>query len=191
MKRSVKRVLRRYAVWAGALAVFWVLLWDQVSVANVVGGVAVALLMLIAFPLPPVTVDDRRLHLRPVAVLPLAFEIVKDLLVSNVLVTRLTLSPRRGVHTGIVACELHTESQRIAATVANIAALTPGSMAVEALRDPSRIYIHVLDVDDPEAVRRRIAHLERLVIDFIGSRRDRAAIAAAEAEAERTAPVAT
>lgn len=174
MRRRVKRTLRRYGWWVLGLTVCWSLLWDRVSVPNVVGGVVVAAVLLIAFPLPSLTADDRRLRLRPVALVPLAAEIAKDVVISNVLVTRLTLSPQRQVHTAVIACPLHTRSPRILATVANIAALSPGSMAVEALRDPPTLYVHVLSLDDPASVRRRMAVLERLVVAAVGSRHDRA-----------------
>lgn len=186
MKRQLKKALRRYAFWALGLMLCWVMLWDQLSIGNVVGGLLVAALLLTAFPLAPVTGDDRRLRFRPLGMIRLALAVVKDVTISNVLVARLILSPRRSVRRGVVGCRMHTESPRIFATVANITALSPGTVAVDGLRDPPMIYVHVLSLDDPGAVRRRVAHIERLAVEAFGSRRDRNAIAREAAAVDTT-----
>lgn len=187
MKRQLKKALRRYLFWAIGLMVCWLLLWDEFSAANAIGGLLVAVLLLAAFPLAPVTGDDRRLRFRPVGMIRLALAVLKDVVVSNVLVTRLILSPHRSVRTGVVGCRMHTESPRIFATVANIAALSPGTMAVDSLREPPTLFVHVLSLDDPIRVRRRIAYIERLAVEAFGSRRDRNAIALEAAAVESAA----
>lgn len=162
----------RYVVYAVGLAGGWVMLWDQVSVANVAGGLAVAAVLLLAFPLRYVPAGERR-RVRPVALGALALSVLRDVVVSNVLVTRAIVSRGQRLQTGVVACRMRSTSPKVLSTVANIIALSPGTMAVDATRDPSTLYVHVLQLDSVLGVRRKVAHLERLVIEALGSAVDR------------------
>ena len=63
--------MRRYVPYAVGLAVAWVMLWDQITLANFLGGLAVAAVLLVVFPLPPVD-PQRRLIVRPWALVRLA-----------------------------------------------------------------------------------------------------------------------
>ena len=166
----------RYALYAIGLAAAWVMLWDQVSVANVVGGLLVAAVLLAAFPLRPVPVAERR-RVRPLALVRLVGAILRDVVVSNVHVSRATVSRNQRLRTGVVACRLRATSPKVLSTLANILALSPGTMAVDATRDPTTLYVHVLLLDSVVGVRRRVARLERLVVDALGTTADRAAIA--------------
>ena len=67
--------MRRYVPYAVGLAVAWVMLWDQINVANFLGGLAVAAVLLALFPLPPVD-PGRRLVVRPLALGRLAAAVV-------------------------------------------------------------------------------------------------------------------
>ena len=49
--------MRRYVPYAIGLAVAWVMLWDRITIANFLGGLAVAAVLLVVFPLPPVDAD--------------------------------------------------------------------------------------------------------------------------------------
>ncbi len=72
---------------------------------------------------------------------------------------------------------MRTNSPKILSTVANILALAPGTMAVDATDGPPVLYVHVLAKDDVFDVRRKVARLERLVVEAIGSAADRRAVA--------------
>jgi multicomponent Na+:H+ antiporter subunit E len=169
---------RRYIAYATGLAVAWTMLWDRVSVANVVGGFVVAAALLLVFPLRPVAPEDRRL-VRPVALLRLAASVVVDVVVATVVVARTVVSPSRRHRTGVVACRMRTASPKVLSTVANALALSPGTMAVDATNDPPTLYVHVLQLDSTLDMRRKVAHLERLVIEALGSEVDRRALAVA------------
>lgn len=168
--------MRRYLAYAAGMAVAWVMLWDKVSVANVAAGLLVATVILIAFPLQRVSHRQQR-KVRPIALARLAYAVLRDLAVSNVTVALQILSRNQELHSGIVACRMRTASPKSLSTMANILALSPGTMAVDALAEPPTLFIHVLTVDDPLDVRRRAAHLERLVIEAVGSAAEREALA--------------
>jgi multicomponent Na+:H+ antiporter subunit E len=146
----------RYAAYACGLAVAWVMLWDRVSIANVLGGLLVAGVLLVVFPLRPV-----------------GEAVLGDLVVSNVLVARTIISRHHRLRTGVVACPMRSDSPKVLSTVANIIALSPGMMAVDATAGPPTLYVHVLLLNRQTDVRRRVARLEALVIDAVGSGADR------------------
>jgi multicomponent Na+:H+ antiporter subunit E len=167
--------MRRYVPYAIGLAVAWVMLWDQITLANFLGGLAVAAVLLAVFPLPPVD-PARRMIVRPVALLRLAAAMVGELFVSNIYMTQEILTPQHRLVSGIVACPMRTNSPKVLSSVANILALSPGTMAVDATDGPPVLFVHVLSKGDVRDMRRRVAHLERLVVEAIGSAADRRAL---------------
>jgi multicomponent Na+:H+ antiporter subunit E len=171
--------MRRYVPYVGGLAVAWVMLWDEITVANFLGGVAVAAVLLAIFPLPRVD-PARRLRVRPLALARLAAGVLVELFVSNVVMTREIITPRRRLRSGVVRCPMRTDSPKVLSTVANIVALSPGTMAVDATDGPPVLFVHVLTEGELHDVRRRVARLERLVIEAIGSAADRRALVAGD-----------
>lgn len=169
--------MRRYLAYAVGMAAAWVMLWDKVSVANVAAGFLVAVFLLFAFPLQRAPERTRRL-VRPLALARLGAAVLRDLAVSNVTVALQILSRNQELHSGIIACDMRTASPKSLSTIANVLALSPGTMAVDAIAEPPTLFIHVLTVDDPLHVRQRAAELERLVILAVGSAIDREALAA-------------
>ena len=167
--------MRRYVPYVLGLAVAWVTLWDQITLANFLGGIAVAAVLLAMFPLPPVD-RARRLRVRPLALARLGADVVRELVVSNVFMTREIVTPQRRLTSGVVRCPMHTDSPKVLSTIANILALSPGTMAVDATDSPPVLFVHVFTDGDIHDVRRRVASLERLVIEAIGSAADRRAV---------------
>jgi multicomponent Na+:H+ antiporter subunit E len=149
-----------------SLVVVWVLFWGELSAGNVLSGAALAAALLAVFPLEAVPHVDHRI--RPLAILRLTVHFAIDLVVSTVLVARDVLVPSR-TRTGIVACPLRVDAPGLATFLANLLALSPGTMPIEVAQGPPVIYVHVLRVDSPDAVRRRVARLEELAVAALGS----------------------
>jgi multicomponent Na+:H+ antiporter subunit E len=177
--------VRRNIGYAIGIMAAWVMLWDQVTVPNAVAGLVVAVVLLSAFPLRDVR-DGDHLTLHPVAFVRLAAAVLWQLAVSTVLVAREVVSPRARLRTGIVGCRMRTSSPKLLSTVANILALSPGTLAVDAVDAPPTLYVHVLSLDDVIGVRRRVARLERQVIEAIGSPRHRRELALSSGSAGST-----
>ncbi len=150
------------------LTILWVLLWGELSLANVLSGAAVAALLMIVFPTGR-RAAPRWARVRPLAFARLVGHVAAQLAVSNAVVTREILSRGSRVRTAVVACRLRSGSESTITMVANIVALSPGMMAVDVRPDPPTVYIHVLHFRDVVDTRRRIAHLEKLVIRAIGT----------------------
>lgn len=152
------------AVW---LVIVWVALWGELSVANVLSGLAVAAMVLIAFP-----AGERglpRYIVRPIAVSRLLWYFLSRAVMSNLAVARAIVSRDDRVRTAIVAVPLVSDSDGLLTIVSNLTALTPGMMAIEVERDPALVYIHVVQLDDTERVRADVQELERLVVEAFGA----------------------
>ena len=115
------------------LTVLWLVLWRDVSVANVVSGVAIALVVLAVFPPRQVTGDHA---LRPLKLVAFISYFAWKLVVSNLIVAREIVTPRDHVRSGIVAVPVVACSDLVTTVVANAISLTPGTLTLEVRRDP-------------------------------------------------------
>ncbi|MDD7938180.1 Na+/H+ antiporter subunit E [Actinomycetospora lutea] len=163
--------LLRRAVPVVWLVLVWVLLWGTFSWANVLGGLVVALVVLLVFPLPPA---PGRNWLRPGATLRTVRRFVADLLVSSVQVARQSLEalrPGPPIRSSVVAVRLASSSEFVMAMAVGMLSLVPGSVVIEARPQERTIYAHVLGADDAEAVaafRTQVAVLETDLVEALG-----------------------
>jgi len=148
------------------LTVIWVALWGDLTALNVVGGLLLAVAVQAVVPIG--RRSGPRGHVRPLRTALLVPYFVGKLAVASLDVAREALRPRIRIREGIVAVPLRTDSPMVAAFVANFVALTPGTLVLE-LELPM-LYVHVLNLDDPEAVRREIRKIERLALKAFGNR---------------------
>jgi multicomponent Na+:H+ antiporter subunit E len=155
------------AVRRGALLVaFWLLAWGEVSVANVASGLVVATVLLVAFP--PHRRTGTGAGVSPLGVARLVLYVLGQLVPSNVLVARQILSRRSRIRTGVLAYPLHDPSEEVLSLMAHVIALTPGTMTVEATREPAVLYVHFLLLEDVDRARRTVGRLERLAVAALG-----------------------
>jgi len=149
---------------AAWLAFVWVALWGDPSAANIVVGVLVGTVAVIAFPVRPFGVACR-----PVALARLGAAFVADLVVSSLEVAWEVVTPRRRIREGIVAVPIHGTSRVISMLVANMVSLTPGTLTVAVSADGRVLYVHVLHLRDPAQTRRSVQALERRAVRAFGS----------------------
>jgi len=155
------------------MLVAWLAMWGEISAVNVVSGIGVVAIVSLFFRRAP----DRSYSLRPLGIIRLLAIFVWRLITSsaNVVVTVLAPTPAR-LRSGVVGVQLSHPSPLVAAIVADAISLTPGTLTLEARypdeqsdqqptrREPPTLFIHVLGLDDPEAVRADVRVLERLVL---------------------------
>lgn len=158
------------------LVVIWTLLWGELSTANVVSGGVVAALVLIAFPVDH-DITAVRHRPRPTAALALGAFFVSDLLQSTVLTALHVVRRHPGMSTGIVACPLRVQNDGLVTFMANVIALSPGTMPIEVAYNPHVIYVHSLRTRDPDDVRRFVSRLEELAVKALGGPEAVAAVA--------------
>lgn len=175
--------MRRRLAWFLAIVVVWLMLWDEASWGNLVGGSLVALAVLSAFPLPAA---GEPFHIRWWAFLRLWFIVGVDLVKSNIIVAWMILNPRTHLEGNVTECEMRTATPALLSTIANIIALSPGMMALQATRNPNTLLVHSLGLPQAE-VRRRVRRLEDLVLDALATPEEARAIAEAATAASRAA----
>lgn len=162
-------------VWLAAL---WVLLWHDLTVANVLAGLAVGGAVLVFARQPRVVrwSDDERPRVRPVAALRFAAHVVSDLVVANVVVAREVVARRSRINQGVIAVPLRTDSDVATMAVVGVINLSPGTVTIDVVGSPPVVYVHVLHLDSIEAVRADALRLEELFVQAFGSRRARSQV---------------
>lgn len=147
------------------LAVVWVLLWGDISFANVSAGLAVGFAIMTLLPLPRVAVNGR-VHLW--SVLRLFALTVYYALESSAQVAWLAIRPGPPPATGVLRVRLGIESDLVMVLCCDVLNLIPGTMVIELDKDRRFTYVHVLDVGSERAVQKFYAttrKLEQLFID--------------------------
>lgn len=163
MMGAVRGQLLRVSVLAWLVAV-WLLLWGTVSVANVLSGVAVALMITLLLPLPAVPVQGR---LHPLSAAWLALNVAWWLVKSSTQVAWLAVRPGPPPLSAVLQARLELKSELVLALGINILNLTPGTLVLEIDQGRRLVYVHVLDVGSPRGAERfhkQIASLQRLLI---------------------------
>jgi multicomponent Na+:H+ antiporter subunit E len=145
-------------VWLTAV---WVALWEDLSAGTVVAGATVALL--VVWITRPTARSTVRLRLDAFGAARFLAYFSRQLVHASLIVAVETVTPKNRVREGIVAVPLAREDDVVTTVVANAVSLTPGTLTIEARRDPTILYVHVLHLRDVEDVRRDVRRLERLV----------------------------
>lgn len=146
------------------LTVVWVLLWGTFTLLTVVGGLVVAVLVTLLFPMP--SAPDR-LPVRPLRVTALAGYLVYDLVVSTLEVTWQTLRHGRRARGAIVEVPLGSRSDRVVTVMAAAVSLSPGTAVLRIDLERGCWFVYALGPRDPagvERMRRRVLDLQRRVL---------------------------
>lgn len=150
------------------LTVIWVAMWGHVSVLVVAGGVVVAVVVCLVFPLPPVHMN---LTVRPLRLAWLVVHFLWDVVKASAHVAVVTLRFRHQPRNAVIEVDLRSHSDFVLTVVAEMVSLVPGSLVVEARRSTHTLFLHVLDARDlagVEDMRRSVFALERRVVRAFG-----------------------
>ena len=151
------------------LTLVWVALWGDLSAANVLGGLAVALVVCLVFPLPPLRMN---LQVRPLRLGWLVLRFLGDVVAASGEVTWKTFQLHRQPQNAVIEVDLRTHSDFVLTVVAEMVSLVPGSLVVEARRSTHTLFLHVLDARDMagvEKMRSQVFALERRVVLALGA----------------------
>ena len=169
--------LRRHPVLVVWLTAVWVGLWGSVTPANVLGGLAVAVVLVLSLPLTELPDKD---DVRALALLRFLGHFAVDLVRASLQVALLVLHPRRPLRQAVLAVPVRGASDRLLTLLANAISLTPGTLTLEVDRPRSTLYVHVIDVGEgPEGVERAradILRVEQLAVQAVGSVEGRQAL---------------
>lgn len=139
-----------------ALLCLWLLLNQSLSL----GHLLLALILAIAIPL--LTAGLRPLPVRirrPGVILRLMLAVAADTVHSNISVIRLLLTPGPPRHpSAFVHVPLQLRDPNALAVLATIVCITPGTVWAELSLDRSMLLLHVLEVEDAQAI---AAHIKQ------------------------------
>jgi multicomponent Na+:H+ antiporter subunit E len=159
--------MRRIALRAWVLCwlmLVWILLWGTFSAANILSGLAIALLITLLLPLPAVPVEGR---LHPLSLLRLIITVFYYLALSSVQVAWLAVKPGPPPFSAVLRAHVAVKSDLVLALAVNIINLIPGSIVLEIDQARRMLYVHVIDVGSERAVSRfykQVAEVERLLV---------------------------
>ncbi|MEZ5341455.1 MAG: Na+/H+ antiporter subunit E [Acidimicrobiales bacterium] len=133
------RVATRLGLY-GALVAAWLALWQDISAANLLSGVALvgatALVRIGARPAP---------YVRPVALLRLLGLVLADLAVSTVQVARTIVRPGGVTDEAIIAVQVAEEHRHHWLLLVSAITLSPGTAVVDTNQASGTLYVHLLD----------------------------------------------
>ncbi|MCG2799632.1 MAG: Na+/H+ antiporter subunit E [Cellulomonas sp.] len=162
--------LRRVPWWEVAwLAGVWVLLWGDVSIGNVLAGVAIGVAVTVGLRMAPIQFHG---HVRPLALVALIGRFLLDLVRASFEVAAIALRPGYTPRGAVIGVQLRSHSDLYLTLTAELCSLVPGSLVVEAHRLTGTLYVHVLDVawsGGVEAARRQVLDQEERVLRALAS----------------------
>jgi multicomponent Na+:H+ antiporter subunit E len=141
----------------------WILLWGSASAANILSGLAVALVITVLLPLPVVPVEGR---VHPLSLLRLMITVAYYLVQSSVQVAWLAVKPGPPPLSAVLRAHLELKSDLVLALAVNIFNLIPGSIVLEIDRARRMLYMHVIDVGSDRSVQRfyrQVSDVEKLL----------------------------
>lgn len=151
------------------LAAVWVLLWGDVSWANVLAGLLIGVVVSVGFRMAPI---DFRGRVRPWRVAVLLGRFLMDLVRASVEVSAIALRLGYTPRGAVIGVQLRSHSDLYLTLTAELVSLVPGSLVVEANRLTGRLYLHVLDLAHSggvEAVRAGVLAQEARVLLALAS----------------------
>ena len=157
------------------LTVVWVLLWGTFTPLSIVGGVLVAVAVLVAFRFPA---PAPYLPVRPLQLLTLLGYLVYDMVVSGAGVSWQVLRYGRAARGAVFAVPLLSGSDRVVTVIANALSLSPGAMALQIDHEHGQWFVYALGPRDRGGVersRRRTLDMQRRVIAALGTPEELAA----------------
>ncbi|MEV0295648.1 Na+/H+ antiporter subunit E [Nocardia sp. NPDC050710] len=147
------------------LTLVYTALWGDLSVGNLLGGLAIGALIMVALPLPRIPVTGR---LNPLSLVELLVVSTYYALESSFQVAWFAVRPALPPVSGVLRVNLSTRSDLVLVLCTDLLNLIPGTMVLEIDRPRCVVYVHVLDVGSDAAVDkfyRTTRRLERLLID--------------------------
>ncbi|WP_366505749.1 Na+/H+ antiporter subunit E [Tessaracoccus sp.] len=161
------------------MVLVWCALWGSVQPMTIVGGAVIGFVITLVFPLPPMHWEGR---FRPIGLLVMIAHLLYDLIRSSWRMLQLAFERKVNLNAGIVRVDLASDSDLYEVVVAELISLVPGTVVVEVVRHPRRLYLHALDLTGPDpiaGVQQMVHDVETRVLNAFGSKEEIAAFRAA------------
>lgn len=151
------------------LTAIWVVLWGQLDVRSLAGGLLVSTLLVVGLPSQePLEVDA----FRPLKLLRFLVSYAGLVVKSNAIIAWEIVTPGSKIREGIVAVPLHDASDLVVSLLAHAIGGTPGTLVVDVDRgDRTVLYVHILHLRTIDQARRDILDLARGLVTALGTER--------------------
>jgi multicomponent Na+:H+ antiporter subunit E len=137
----------RLLVWNIVLAILWASTTENFTGPNLLlgffAGFVVLLLLRRLFP-------EREYFRMAVALPEFLLFLVVELFRANMKVAYHTLSPLRNMTPGVIAVPLEPMNEMEITAIANLITFTPGTLSMDVSPDRKWLYVHVIDLKDPD-----------------------------------------
>jgi multicomponent Na+:H+ antiporter subunit E len=158
------------------LVIVWGALWQDFSPGNLLFGALIAVVVARLFYLPPVELGGRFNVLRAV---PFALTFLAKVVAASFQVLYLAVAKGPKVISAVVAVPLRSHSDLLVTATGHVLSLIPGSLVVEVDRSTSTLYIHGVNVRNPEdaaRLRKEVRDTEAGLIRIMGTRDELSAL---------------
>ncbi|MFC5713474.1 Na+/H+ antiporter subunit E [Thalassorhabdus alkalitolerans] len=135
------------------LAIIWVLLQNSFTLIDFFLGYIVGIFILLLLRgVVPFDFYIRRVY----AAFKLILLFSKELILANIDMIKIVLSPKMNIEPGIVAVPTELESEWEVTLLASLISLTPGTLSMDFSEDSKILYIHSVHVPDREEAIKQI-----------------------------------
>jgi len=146
----------RHPLYAGVLAVMWMVLQRRLMLADLAIGYAVALVVI--WVCRDFWTERVRLR-RPLGMLQLLIVFLREIVVASLQVAWIIVQPRMPVRPAFIVVPLTLTDDLQITMLANLITLTPGTLTLDVAPDRSALYVHCLAAPDPDAMRAQIVEM--------------------------------
>ncbi len=147
------------------LALTWAAMTGDVTEGSLLTGFVLGYVILYFLQ------DLLGLSLKTLKILPLvglAAFFLRSLVAASLQVAYDVVTPRHRMRPGVIALPLEAKTDGEITLLAGLITLTPGTLVLDVSPDRRSLYIHVMYLDDPDAVRREIKEgLERRLLEVM------------------------
>lgn len=148
------------------LLLIWIVLLGGVSPIGAIAGALLSAGLLGYFRVQPL---EQTFAVRPLHVLSFLGFFAVAFFKANIQVALAVIQPERvRGRRAVVAVPIVDASDLTTLVLANAVCLTPGTFVLEMRKDPSRLYVHALQITTPRALRLAILEMERRIVLAIG-----------------------
>lgn len=145
------------------LALVWMLLMNDGSIAGLVVGYVIGFVFLFGLR----RFFDQPFYAKRIwAIVKLLWLFLKELVLSNWTVFREIVRPRLRMRPGIFALHTELKTDWEITMLSCLVTLTPGTLTLEVSPDQQTLYIHAMDIEDAELLREQIkGSFERAILE--------------------------
>ena len=157
-----------FTIVSAIMAILWCALQNSVTVQNLVVGFVLGAIIALALGERGRWQVEARDVFNLKKIYNLANYLVhlgKEIILSNIKVTKLILAPKLEIRPGIVALPADVQGDIPVTLLGNSITLTPGTITLLISEDQNVLYVHALDIEDPEQTKAEIKEsLEKYIL---------------------------